>query len=104
MLYELEKIIAERKTRPHAESYTAQLFAAGEDAILKKVGEEAMEVILAAKGQGNRRLIEESADLLYHLLVSLQWNGVTLSDVEKELRSRHLRSGPGDSDRESVPI
>jgi phosphoribosyl-ATP pyrophosphohydrolase len=65
--------------------------AEGEDAILKKVGEEAMEVILAAKGQGNQRVIEEVADLFYHTLVLLAYSGLSLDDVETELRGRHMR-------------
>ncbi|GAB4504787.1 MAG: phosphoribosyl-ATP diphosphatase [Anaerolineales bacterium] len=89
MLNELFTIIQSRKQNPPHGSYTAQLFAAGEDEILKKVGEEAVEVILAAKGQGDRRVIEESADLLYHLLVLLAARDLTLADVEAELRRRH---------------
>ncbi len=89
MLHKLFEIIRARKQNPPPGSYTARLFAAGEDEILKKVGEEAMEVILAGKGQNDRRLIEESADLLYHLLVLLAYRGVTLGDVEAELRRRH---------------
>jgi phosphoribosyl-ATP pyrophosphohydrolase len=53
------------------------------------VGEEAVEVILAAKGQGNRRLVEEVSDLFYHTLVLLARRGLTLADVEDELRRRH---------------
>jgi phosphoribosyl-ATP pyrophosphohydrolase len=89
MLAELFEIIESRKkVRPQG-SYTADLFAAGEDEILKKVGEEAMEVILAAKGQGNQRLIEETADLFYHVLVMLAYKDITLLDVENELGRRH---------------
>lgn len=91
MLKELEQIIAERKASPSAESYTARLLAAGEDEVLKKVGEEAMEVILAAKGQGRERLVEEVADLLYHLLVLLAVRELTLADVEAELERRHRK-------------
>jgi phosphoribosyl-ATP pyrophosphohydrolase len=89
MLHKLFKIIEERKANPSAESYTAQLLASGEDEILKKVGEEAMEVILAAKGQGNQRLVEETSDLIYHTLVLLAARDLTLADVEEELASRH---------------
>jgi len=90
MLHELFTIIEDRKARPTAGSYTARLFAAGEDAILKKVGEEAMEVVLAAKGQGDQRVVEEVADLFYHTLVLLAWRDLSLADVEAELRRRHL--------------
>lgn len=89
MLNELFAIIEERKNNPTEKSYTAKLIAEGEDKILQKVGEEAVEVILAAKGQGNQRLIEEIADLFYHTLVLLSAKGLTLGDVEAELRSRH---------------
>jgi phosphoribosyl-ATP pyrophosphohydrolase len=89
MLNELFEIIEDRRVNPSDLSYTARLLAAGEDRILQKVGEEAVEVILAAKGQGNERLIEEVADLFYHTLVLLAAKGVTLGDVERELRERH---------------
>lgn len=89
MLNELFAIIEDRKENPTEKSYTASLFAEGEDRILQKVGEEAVEVILAAKGQGNQRLIEETADLFYHTLVLLAAKNLTLADVEAELRARH---------------
>ena len=89
MLHQLFAIIKDRQDHPSAGSYTAQLFAAGEDAILKKVGEEAMEVILAAKGQGQQRVVEEVADLFYHSLVLLAQYELELDDVEEELRRRH---------------
>jgi phosphoribosyl-ATP pyrophosphohydrolase len=89
MLQRLFEIIENRKKHPTETSYTAQLMAAGEDKILQKVGEEAVEVILAAKGQGKQRLIEETADLFYHTLVLLSAKQLTLGDVEAELRNRH---------------
>jgi len=89
MLNELFAIIEDRKANPTEQSYTAQLFSEGEDRILQKVGEESVEVILAAKGQGNQRLIEEISDLFYHTLVLLAAKGLTLGDVEAELRRRH---------------
>jgi len=88
MLTELFSIIQSRKTAPPEQSYTARLLARGEDEILKKVGEEAVEVILAAKAQGDRRLIEESADLVYHLWVLLAARGLDLAALEAELRRR----------------
>jgi phosphoribosyl-ATP pyrophosphohydrolase len=91
MLAELFTIIEDRKARPVAGSYTNRLLSSGEDEILKKVGEEAMEVLLAAKGQGNQRLIEEVADLFYHTLVLLAARGLSLADVEAVLRQRHAR-------------
>lgn len=85
---ELERTLRERAAAAPADSYTARLLAAGEDEIVKKVGEEAVEVILAAKGQGDARLIEESADLVYHLLVLLLSRGLGWADVTAELARR----------------
>jgi phosphoribosyl-ATP pyrophosphohydrolase len=89
MLNELFQIIEDRKANPTNDSYTAKLLEEGEDRILQKIGEEAVELILAAKGQGNQRLVEETADLFYHILVILAAKGLTLEDVESELRMRH---------------
>jgi phosphoribosyl-ATP pyrophosphohydrolase len=94
MLDKLFNVIEDRKTNPQPGSYTASLMDGGEDEILKKVGEEAMEVILAAKGQGDQRLIEEISDLFYHLLVLLAARGLTLGDVEAELERRHTPQAP----------
>jgi len=90
MLGTLFDIIEDRKRNPTESSYTASLFAQGEDKMLQKVGEEAVEVILAAKGQGDQRVIEEVADLFYHTLVLLSAKDLTLADVEAELRQRHI--------------
>lgn len=99
-LHTLQSIIHDRKLRPQPNSYTVRLFAAGEDEIVKKVGEEAVEVILAAKAQGNERLISETADLLYHVLVLLACRGLTLSQVEAELARRH---GEPRSESSNIP-
>ena len=88
-LGKLEQIILDRKNNPSRESYTARLLESGEDEIVKKVGEEAMEVILAAKGQGGERLIAEVADLFYHTLVLLVSQDLTIEDIEAELDRRH---------------
>ena len=80
--------ILDRQANPRPGSYTVRLLDAGEDRVLKKVGEEAVEVILAAKGEGEERLISEVADLFYHLLVLLAARGLTLADVEAELVRR----------------
>lgn len=88
VIRELEAVMRERMILTPGESYTALLFAAGEDEIVKKIGEEAVEVILAAKGQGDERLVEEAADLTYHLLVLLLWRGLSWADVEAELARR----------------
>ena len=96
MLDELFAIVEERKRNPREGSYTTELLRGDADQILKKVGEEAMEVVLAAKGQGDARLIEELADLFYHCLVLLAARGLTLGDVDGELRRRHRARGQGD--------
>jgi phosphoribosyl-ATP pyrophosphohydrolase len=93
-LDELFEIVLARQAKPTSGSYTARLLAAGEDEIMKKVGEEAIEVILAAKGQGDERLISEIADLYYHSLVLLAARGLTLGAVEAELAARHAARPP----------
>ncbi|MGB8213313.1 MAG: phosphoribosyl-ATP diphosphatase [Anaerolineales bacterium] len=89
MLNELFGIILDRKMNPQPGSYTNKLLDGNLDMVLQKVCEESVEVILAAKGQGNQRLIEEASDLFYHTLVLLARQGVSLADVEAELRRRH---------------
>jgi len=88
-LDQLFELVYSRRDNAPAGSYTAMLFAAGEDEIVKKVGEEAIEVVLAVKGQGNQRVVEEVADLYYHSLVLLAARGLSLTDVEAELERRH---------------
>jgi len=88
-LQQLFALIQSRRVTAPPGSYTAKLFAAGEDEIVKKVGEEAVEVILAVKGQGDERIISEVADLYYHSLVLLASRGLTLDAVEAELTRRH---------------
>ncbi len=85
----LFQTIQDRKLHPKPGSYTNSLLAAGEDEIVKKVGEEAVEVILAVKGQGKERIVEETADLTYHLLVMLAACDLTWEDVCQELARRH---------------
>lgn len=91
-LGELFEIVCARRDNPPPGSYTARLLAAGEDEVVKKVGEEAVEVILAAKGQGDARVIEEVADLYFHTLVLLAARGLSLAQVEAELDRRHRRA------------
>lgn len=90
----LYHILRQRRAERPAGSYTVRLLDAGEDAILQKVGEEAVEVLLAAKGQGDQRLVEETADLLYHLLVLLLHRGLTPADIDAELARRHGEASP----------
>lgn len=88
VLSELGWVIGERdRTRP-PDSYTTQLLEKGLDHTLKKVGEEATETILAAKGESDQRLAEEAADLLFHLLVVLHQRGVALARVLEVLEAR----------------
>jgi phosphoribosyl-ATP pyrophosphohydrolase len=89
ILNHLYATIESRKTQMPTGSYTAQLFAAGENEIVKKVGEEAIEVIVAVKGQGDARVVSEVADLMYHTLVLLAARGIPWSAVEDELERRH---------------
>lgn len=84
----LYQVILDRKEHPTPESYTAQLFAKGENEILKKMGEEAVEVIIAAKGETNERVIYELADFLYHTSVFLVNRGLSWDDVDAELARR----------------
>jgi len=85
---QLYDLIATRKeTRPEG-SYTTKLFTEGIDKIVKKLGEEAVETIIAAKNDSSQRIVEETADLLYHLLVTLVEKGVTLDEVREELQKR----------------
>ncbi len=91
MLKRLYEIIVGRKYSPIADSYTNSLLASGYERIAQKVGEEAVEVIIAAGKQGKQRTIDESADLLYHLLVLLVSQNITLAEVEAELEKRHMQ-------------
>jgi phosphoribosyl-ATP pyrophosphohydrolase len=88
ILQEIYATIDGRKVNPPPGSYTAKLFAAGKTEIAKKVGEEAIEVIVAAQSEGDARLVSESADLIYHLLVLLAERGVDWRAVEQELSRR----------------
>ncbi len=90
-LHELQGVIQSRKDNPDEKSYTTSLFNKGTKKIAQKVGEEATEVILEAMDGKKDLLIEESADLLYHLLVLLTDQGVKLEDVETKLMERHLK-------------
>jgi phosphoribosyl-ATP pyrophosphohydrolase len=82
--------IEDRRDRLPEDSYTASLFTheKGENAALEKLGEEATEVILAAKDDDSEDLVAESADLVYHLLVVLAMNGATVEDLRDELEER----------------
>ncbi|MBR5768025.1 MAG: bifunctional phosphoribosyl-AMP cyclohydrolase/phosphoribosyl-ATP diphosphatase HisIE [Clostridia bacterium] len=86
----LAQLLAERNaTRPEG-SYTTYLFEKGRDKILKKVGEECTEVIIAGKADDKRETVYEIADLAYHVLVLMTDMGISVDDVRKELASRHV--------------
>ena len=88
-LNELDEIIHKRKTAPKEGSYTSTLFKSGTDRILKKIGEEAGEVIIAAKNRDASELCNESADLLFHLMVALRDQDLSINDVVAVLQQRH---------------
>ena len=91
MLNKLFEIVKDRKTNPVEGSYTNRLLNKGYEKVAQKVGEEAVEVILAACKQGRQRTVEESADLIYHLFVLLVQQGISLAEVEEELEKRHTK-------------
>jgi phosphoribosyl-ATP pyrophosphohydrolase len=92
-LSDLEKIIHDRAHSGDPESWTAKLYARGIDKAAQKLGEEAVETVIAAVKGDNRALVSESADLLYHWLVVLGISGVPLDAVLDELAQRTGRSG-----------
>lgn len=87
-LESLYQMVAARKANPKEGSYTDYLFTKGLDKILKKVGEETTEVIVAAKNEGTAELQYETVDLLYHLMVLLVEQGLTYDDIKEELGKR----------------
>ena len=86
----LMDLIEGRKTDPKEGSYTTYLFDKGMDKILKKIGEESTEVIIAAKDQDKKETIYEVADLAYHVMVMMIEAGISLEDIHRELASRHV--------------
>src|SRR3954469_4478338 len=92
-LHDLEKRVQERAQASADVSYTRKLLDRGVEHCAKKFGEEAIETVLAAVDQDRTRLIAESADLLYHLLVVLKARGITLAEVEAALAKRTAKSG-----------
>ncbi len=87
-LSELFKIISDRKEHPVEGSYTCKLFEGGDNKILKKIGEEAAEVVMACKDNDPQEIVNEVADLFYHSLVALAYHQVSLRDVYKKLQER----------------
>lgn len=88
-LKRLNDLVNQRKIKLPEGSYTTELFKSGSDRIIQKVGEEAVEVLISAKNKSRKEIVYESADLLFHLMVMLADNEIEISDVIKELESRH---------------
>ena len=93
ILHRLEAVIEERKGGQTGQSYVASLFGKGQDAVLKKVAEEAAETLLAAKDGDKLHLVRETADLWFHSLVMLAYHDVSLDAVLEELGRREGTSG-----------
>lgn len=89
-LQTLYTMLQERKTNPKEGSYTSYLYEKGMEKILKKVGEESTEVVIAGMKQDNQELVFELSDLCYHLFVLMIQSGITLEQVKEELASRHV--------------
>lgn len=92
-LADLERIVAARAAASPDESWTAKLFAAGQPRAAKKLGEEAVETVIAAVSNDRTELTKESADLLYHLLVVLKIADIPLTEVMEELERRTAQTG-----------
>jgi phosphoribosyl-ATP pyrophosphohydrolase len=92
-LADLEKRVQERAKASASESYTRALLDKGVAQCAKKLGEEAVETVMAALQEDKSRLVAEAGDLLYHLLVVMKARGVTLAEVEAELEKRTAQSG-----------
>jgi len=93
ILQQLEKVIEERKAADPESSYVAKLYSKGLDAILKKIGEEATETVMAAKDGDRDKIVYETADLWFHTLVMLSEQGLSHQDVLNELARRFGISG-----------
>jgi phosphoribosyl-ATP pyrophosphohydrolase len=87
-LTELFTVICDRRQNPQPNSYTCKLFEGGDNSILKKIGEESVEVVMACKDDDPNAIAAEAADLFYHLLVALAYHNVDLQAVYEQLASR----------------
>ena len=92
-LYNLYETILDRKENKQEGSYTCYLFEKGLDKILKKVGEECSETIIAAKNGDNKETVLEISDLIYHLFVMMAQQGITVDEVMEELAKRSQKTG-----------
>ncbi len=103
ILRRLGEVLAARRGSDPSASYVAGLYAKGEDAILKKIAEEAAETVLAAKGGDKLHIVRETADLWFHSLVLLAWHGLSPEDVLKELQRREGISGIDEKNSRGKP-
>lgn len=104
ILNQLEKTAESRRNNPLKGSYTNYLFDKGLDKILKKVGEESSEVIIAAKNESKDDLIGEICDLTYHILILMNEREITIDDISKELLKRHEKSANKKPERREIEI
>lgn len=102
VLNELYAVIKDRKENPMEGSYTNYLFDKGIDKILKKVGEESTEVIIAAKNENKDEFVGEVCDVMYHLMVLLVEKNVDLEDISEELNKRSKKIGNKKQERKPV--
>lgn len=93
MLHRLSETLIARRNADPTTSYTAQLFANGPDSILKKIGEECAELIMASKDGKRLNIVWESTDVIYHVMVLLAFYGLSIEDVVQEMRRREGISG-----------
>ena len=93
ILHRLSETLASRRHADPETSYTAKLFANGPDSILKKIGEESGELIMAGKDGKRLNIVRESTDLIYHVMVLLAFYGMGIEDVSQEMRRREGISG-----------
>ena len=93
VLSRLSQTLASRRNADPSTSYTAKLFGKGPDAILKKIGEESAELIMAGKDGEANRIVSESADVFYHVMVLLAFCDLSIEDVRRELERREGVSG-----------
>jgi phosphoribosyl-ATP pyrophosphohydrolase len=93
ILQQLSDILEQRKQESADKSYVASLYAKGLDSILKKIGEEATETVIAAKDGDNKKIVYETADLWFHCMVLLAYKGLEPDDVLRELQRRFGLSG-----------
>jgi phosphoribosyl-ATP pyrophosphohydrolase len=93
ILDDISKVIRERKENPSPESYVSSLFARGKDEILKKIGEESVEVIIASKADNKLQIVHELADLWFHCLVLMAAEDIDHNDIFRELQKRFAKRG-----------